>query len=367
MNQRLISAATAALLIALTCSATWAQAPPPPPPSALGHSLTLQSLRFLSYPGDIEGQVEFPVAGRIKIADNTSPLPRDRVYYIFNHFHNAFDATVTDLITTNTTVRSISMERHTVGVEQTIGDRFSVELRMPIFTQMSVGGLNSNVTPGNSTIGNLSVITKALLRESGSSALAAGAAITAPTGDDVAYTFTGETLRLNNEAVHVTPFVAYVSTPTRRMFWQTFAEIDFPLNGNSAEFDIPGPAANQQLGDLNPQTVFCADLSFGYWLYEKTQPNPWTSQRCAIASIVEFSYLTALEDADALAGTTSTGNTDYVFGTARNRFDVVVSTIGLHSQIGDDTTIRAGLVVPLTDGDDRFFDSEFLFQFNRRF
>ena len=49
----------------------------------------------------------------MKIGDDTSPLPVDRVFFDYNHFHNA-------LLTANG--QDISLNRYTFGLEKTYFD-----------------------------------------------------------------------------------------------------------------------------------------------------------------------------------------------------------------------------------------------------
>ncbi len=66
------------------------------------------------------------VAGGIrnfKIAENVSPMPQDRVFFNYNHFHNAVE---------DINGRAYSLDRFTFGGEKSFADQlFSLEARLP--------------------------------------------------------------------------------------------------------------------------------------------------------------------------------------------------------------------------------------------
>jgi hypothetical protein len=89
-----------------------------------------------------------------------------------------------------------------------------------------------------------------------------------------------------------------------------------------------------------------------------------------LAGLVEVHYLTALEETDVVTGVHATPFTPTATLDLRNRanrFDVVNLTTGLHAELARDTTLRLGGVLPLRDGDNRFFDFEVIAQLCRRF
>ena len=85
----------------------------------------------------------------------------------------------------------------------------------------------------------------------------------------------------------------------------------------------------------------------------------------AVSSALELHYVGALQDADTVAGTAL--STDFVFGNDVNRFDVVNLTVGLDIELKNRLDLRVAGVVPLTDDDNRFFDSEVRASINYHF
>jgi len=67
-------------------------------------------------------------------------------------------------------------------------------------------------------------------------------------------------------------------------------------------------------------------------------------------------YLAALEDARTL--TVIAPDTDFFVGNGRNRFDILTMTGGMDLILSSGSSIGFGVMLPLRDDDDRFFDVE---------
>ena len=294
--------------------------------------------------------VDVPLAGgglRTKISENNKAFPMDRVYFQYSHFHNAANADFDTTAPGNEF--SGHLDRYTVGLEKTFHDNlWSIDLRMPFATSQAFSSPGVDVSSGD--IGNLSVIAKRLLVAGDRGALATGLGINTPTGSDVRVT-TFQDYLLANEAVHLSPFVGTLFQPNDRVFYHVFFEIDVPVNGNSLTYD-PG-SGPVYAGKLTEQTLLKADVSAGYWLYR----NPHASVT-GLASIVEFHYTTTLNDGDVI----DVGDR---FGSLLNRFDLAHLTVGLHTVLHENTTVRVGGVFPLNNEPDRAFDAEVQVSLNR--
>ncbi len=295
--------------------------------------------------------VDLPLAGggpRGKISENNKALPMDRVYFQYNHFHNASTAdldaaTVGDEISGHT-------DRYTIGLEKTFFDQlWSVDVRMPFATTEDVVATDLSVSGG--AVGNLDVIFKRLLAVDDQGALAAGIGINTPTGSDVEVN-SWRNYSVENEAVHLSPFVGALYQPSDRLFFHGFLEVDVPLNGNTLIYDLG--TATVELGAITEQTLMKADFSTGYWLYR----NPHACVT-GLASIVEFHYTGTLNDGDVIPISDR-------FGGLLNRIDLMNLTVGMHAELNRCTTLRVGGVLPLNDVD-RAFDAEVLVSLNRYF
>ena len=325
-------------------------------PNMLGDSMGLGGDFVYSY--TTSGSADIPLAAasrRVKIAENNSPVAQDRAYILYNHFQNALDASED----ATPSSRSFSVDRYTIGLEKSCFDgAWSVEVRMPFASQMDFQTPDYGINGGE--FGNLAIGIKRVLYQNACGALSVGLGIDTPTGSDV----TGRVLsgfneftqyRIHNESVHLLPYVGILRTPNQRSFFQGFAQIDIPTNGNRITYSAP--LSSGSFGVLNEQTLLYLDVGVGYWLYR----NPCACGLTGLAALVEFHYTTTLQDADSVT------DGDFYFGNSANRVDIPNLTVGLHSEIANHTLVRVGGVLPLDEDDDRYFDAEVQVQLERRF
>ncbi len=314
----------------------------------------------------------------LKVGEHNKALPVDRVYFNYNHYHNALQFRTRGLNPTPApgvpfaAARDLSLDRYTLGWEKTFACGLgSVELRMP-FTggydlDFRAGDPNGVVTLEGGHVGNLAIIPKLLLYEDEQTAVAVGVGIEAPTGSDAEARVAFTAYRLENEAVHLHPYLGILAHPTDDFFAHAFVQIDVAANGNPVEFAAVGGAPGAgTFGVYNEQTLLHVDLSLGHWLY-RDPCAPWLT---GLACLAEWHYTTALEDTDVVAGARATVFPPGATLNVRNRvdrFDVVNFTAGLHAEILNDTTLRVGGAFPLGGGADRFFDAEVIAQLCRRY
>ncbi len=299
-----------------------------------------------------------PLAGGnrgTKVGENNKAIPTNRIYCLYNHFHNAIDTSVSGGVPGGPLTVNGPVDRYTVGFESTFLDElWSVELRMP-FSGSYDFSLNpavaaSRVDVHGGNVGNLSVILKRIIYEDATTAASIGMGVEVPTGNR-ASSRTGLTnITFENNATILHPFVAVLHSPNPRLFYHGFAQLVVPTYGNLVHI------GGAPLGRVDDQTAMYLDLSAGYWL--SRQPNGLIT---GIASIVECHYTTTLESADVLRGAPGA----FAIGNLANQVDVVNATTALHLELGGDTTLRVGGVLPITTGDNRFFDAEVTIQLNR--
>jgi hypothetical protein len=285
--------------------------------------------------------------GRVKLADNNSPLPRDRVFFDYNYFHN-------------TSLNGVDVNRYTPGLEKTFFDGMtSLEFRMPM-----AGTLDSDVVINSATgvdqtglngeFGDLFFGFKALLAASDHGAIAAGMGVTVPTADDVHVVLTdGTTLAVvENEAVYLSPYAAFLVTPSSRTFVQGFVQFNVDTSGNPVLLNSTGTGL-VPAGRLNEQALLFLDLSIGRWIYRDLSGPPR-----GLAWVLEAHYTSTIEDADAF----SSGL--FQVGDAQQDFDILNLTLGMHAMVGR-SVFTVGYGVPVTD--DRGFDGELRAFVNRYF
>ncbi|MBI3840007.1 MAG: hypothetical protein HY288_18960 [Planctomycetia bacterium] len=291
---------------------------------------------------------------RVKISENNSPIPRDRVFFAFNEFNNAA------LLVQQNEPNLIDIQRYTPGFEKTFWDgQASIEFRSPLaYTQNSQVFLQGNGPIKHTQFGNISLALKFLLWREDNFALAAGTGINLPTAPDVQiFQFGQPLLTLKNQSVHLLPYVGVYWAPTDRAYVQSFLQIDVDTNGNTVNVPNGGPA-----GVLTEQTFLYADVSMGYWLYR----NPEAHLLTGIIPILEFHYNTTLQNADRVVARTDP--TQFTLGNSFNRLDITNVTAGSHFRLGPLSFLTIAGVFPLKSREsDRQFDSEIVAQFNRLF
>ena len=298
---------------------------------------------------------ELPGSGgsrRVKISENNSPIPRDRVFFNYNHFHNAIRVR-------SNTPYDMNVDRYTPGFEKTFWDGMaSVELRTPIAISQNPDLNLLSVGPDRETMfGNMTVATKLLLWQDDLDAVAVGMGINLPTGPDTRILQANNqppALTIFNESVHLMPYIGVLRTPTDRTFIHAYVQVDVDANGNGV-FDQFGNKG----GDLNDQTLFYADLAMGYWMYRAPEAYLVTG----IAPTIEFHYTTSLNDADILTGGVLG---PFGMGNTFNRVDVANATLATQFYFGSRNILTVGAVLPLSQTEsERQFDAEVVFQFNR--
>jgi len=237
-----------------------------------------------------------------KVADDNSPIPRDRFSFRYNFFHDAqqvtgissapgvFDPQLLAFVGATAT-RNYNVNEYTFQFEKTFLDRLaSIELRVPFATGLAsklnlsaanVTGIGQGVDlvgqplPGIQAIqvvetpentlghedtewGNLSLILKGLLYRTNCFAVSAGLSIGFPTAQDTNVTVTDflgdpafnnleiqrvRDFHIDNDTFSLSPFVAALWTPGPRFFSQGFLEVDLPLNSSKYTFTETAPIA----------------------------------------------------------------------------------------------------------------------------
>jgi hypothetical protein len=310
--------------------------------------------------------LDLPLGGgarRLKIGENNSPLPEDRVFFLYNHFENAITVSQGFLDVPTPISQDSSVDRYTFGIEKTYWDEIaSVEVRMPIVSSFDFSSVDDRFNIDGGSAGNLAIILKYLLYAEDSWAVGGGMAIDLPTGSDVNVQLDNAFLTINNDAVHLLPFLGLVMTPTDDCFFQSFAQLDFATNGN--QLTGTGLRGEDRFTDQN---LLYLDVMGGVWLLRDASAPVLTG----VAAITELHYTSTIQDADVVDVTqfTSTGGTlQSILTNTFNRIDVLNLTAGLQAELGNTTALRVAAVVPLSDEfDERFFDSELQVQVNRRY
>lgn len=274
-----------------------------------------------------------------KVSHNNSPLPQDRVFFNYDFL--------------DTTINSLDVNYYVFGVEKTFMDgQFSIQVDIPFFD-----GPDSDVSSIGATdveFGNIPVWLKALVHKSQNMAISAGVGINTPTASDVDLFMGGQQLlRVRNNSAHILPFVAGIYRPSRNLFFQSFAQIDYDLSGNEVLVNNGGNLTG--IGELDAQTLFHLDVGMGYMLYE----NQDSSMLKTITPMVELHYTTDLDSADVV----QTGMTPI---STLPQYDILNVTGGANVQLNDRANLNLGIGAPLTDDGpgDRAYDWRATLQLN---
>ena len=211
--------------------------------------------------------IDLPTAGgtyRLNIADNNKALPEDRIYFVYNHYKNAFQ--VDPGAASAQPPSQFSISRYTVGFEKVLfDDWFSLEVRAPFVGTYQYSSDEFGVVAQNA--GNLAAITKVLLTESDTTSTVVGLGINMPTGTDV----NGNALKglsivdytVQNEAVHLLPYFGLLTLPTDQTFFHMFLQLDLAANGNPVWLRGDGSPARTDLGTFTQQNLLYVDVAGG--------------------------------------------------------------------------------------------------------
>ncbi len=308
----------------------------------------------------IGGKVSIPTSssvGILKLAENTSPLPRDRVFLSYNYFSNV-----------NLIPGGIGVNRLTPGIEKTFfSGKTSVEVRVPMALTLGPNTtLNSTGLPAYNTnqyeLGNVTTYFKALLYRDEQFALSGGLGVGAPTANGTKiFSNTGAVIdEIHNDAWHLMPFIGSVYTPNDRFYVQTMLQLDFATNGNSVFASSAtsggsgGVGSLEKAGSLDDPAALFASLSTGYWFYQSTDPS---ARLTRMSLISELHFNTTLQPTDVVVGQLET------IGTHQSQIQTVNGVIGTNIVLGQDKSLLLGYVTPLGSSD-QAFAGEFRVLFN---
>jgi len=284
------------------------------------------------------------VVGRQKLAENTSPIPRDRVFINYSYFD---DVPLQD--------SGVGVNRITPGFEKTFLDGMaSFQVQVPMATT-----LDNDVTLFGSTddddfqLGNINLALKGILHQTDTCMFTTGLAVTLPTADDLSSRTTSgaEVVRSENEAVHLLPFLGMAMADPEGLFVQGVLQLDIDPNGN--EILINDGSRLRSLGNLEDPTFLYADLSVGYWLM-RDRSAPYVT---GVAPVLELHYNRSLESSDTLSGPGGSqvgSETD---------IEVLNLVFGTTFELCSSSTFTLGYSTPLTTRD-RQFDGEFRLLYN---
>ncbi len=363
----------------------------------------------IGFDGLLDARLSHPTlaCGRLNIAENNSPLPANRLYMSYRHFENASPISVFQFR------EDFNIDRWTLASERTFwGGLASWEVRLPISYQVpndiisifdNVSGAADVVADPNreTSLGNLSLITKFLLLEGRDYAVSAGLGVTLPTAHDVRYRlgFRGEVLYTDfpdfsvdsltvvdayfeNETVYLMPFLSWLYAPRHsRWFHHGFLQVETATNPSTVTANAIGLNTFLYQGspigffdyttngpvdvELHAQTLMRLNLGTGYELAR----NPRATFVQRLVGLAELHYTTTLQDAKLSEfpidefpfGIVLADFQELKVGNRSNRGDLLNAALGVQADMGP-FIVTNGFVAPLRDRPDRGFDFEYNLQ-----
>lgn len=306
-------------------------------PFSLDYSAPLASVVSAPLAIHVPSPSDGGVAGRVKIADDNSPLPRDRLIFNYDHFANV--AISND---------GVAVNRYVFGFEKTFLDgRASFEVRAPIADTLSSTSIIGTEETG-AELGNVLTTFKFMFLSDEAVAASVGLGISLPTADGIhVRNIDGSSLlAIPNRSIGLTPFLGILVTPSDRLFVQAFAAVSFDANGTAAYVNPNFTGlTDARIGGLTDGDLLQVDLQVGWWILR--EESGWLQ---GLAPFVELHSNTELNDGDIAA------NGNFAIGNLAGRLDELNLSAGFLSKFGDNLLVTSGVVVPLRNGDDRIFD-----------
>jgi hypothetical protein len=269
----------------------------------------------------------------MKIAENQSPQPQDRIFYSFNYYSN-LNASIDKKF--DTPINNLQAYRSIFGFEKTFDSgRASFGMVLPLDTLSASSTIQGNYAkPGgvSTAVGDLSVFTKFIIRQNmeTGSLFSGGLVVTAPTGPA---SFAGANYISAIHTTQVQPYIGYIFR-REKYFIHGFSAFSFPAHPNDV-------------------TLAYNDLGVGYFLYQDKSARP-THWLTAVIPTSEIHINTPLNHQNPY-------NTNDVAGSA----NVVNLTQGLNLEFNRRSILTFGVATPITTP--RPFDLEVLILFNFRF
>lgn len=177
-------------------------------------------------------------AGGIKVTDNESPRPMDRLFYNYNFFNFVNRSSNTDMA-------PMELHRHIFGFEKTFLDGFaSVGLRLPIVQ------LFGPPEVATSDFADMTIVTKMAIWDNRATGnlVSAGLLISVPTGPPQTLVSPASGNRFALDDTILQPFVGGIYNASDRLYFHGFSAIAIPTDSKDA-------------------TVMWNDAGIGYWMY----------------------------------------------------------------------------------------------------
>lgn len=293
---------------------------------------------FVSLPNPAGGGL----VGRNKYFENGSPIPRDRVYFFYNHLGN-FQGMG----------NSFGINRYVLGYEEAFLDNcFSLEVRVPFASTASSDQVaGQGMAVDNAEFGNIGLALKACLYRNANFLSSAGLGLSLPTADDSQMLVAGApAVVIENKTCLLQPMFGFVWAPDDRSYAQFGMQVDIDPSGNPVQVVSAGGGL-AQAGVYTDQAYGYVSGAAGHWIYGNPQGNlTGVALQAELNSDFSFGHQDAIVT-DAVTVTDLTRSINPLNG-----------TIGTILRFHERTNLSAGIQFPLTG--DRQYDWNLIAQLN---
>ncbi len=276
-------------------------------------------------PGPRSGSPLYPSVRGIKITENQSPRPMDRIYFDFNYYNNLNDTLNRRDLSPITRMRAYT---YLLGFEKTFNEGLgSIGIRVPLDSLSASSVNNVASTPTTVAPGDMSLYAKYILAQNQStgSLVSAGFALTLPTGPGK---FAGSPYLFGINSIYFQPYLGYIYN-YNRWYLQGFTGMSFSANTSDV-------------------SIIYNDVGIGYFLKRSQDPREFIT---AIAPTFEIHVDNPINHRDVY-----------------NRFDIAGSpdlldlTFGFNIEFRRTAVLTFAFVTPVTSP--KPFDSEAAILFN---
>lgn len=322
--------------------------------------------------------------GMLKVADNNSPLPQDRVIVDYTLYSD-----------TQLNAAGVDVHRFAPGFEKTIFDqRMSIDVRLP-FAQTQGNNIGAYLTSSSDplgltdtndiVLGNLSTTLKILFNRTAHTVLSGGVQAHFPTADDI-HVYQGlasgltpavptELVRIENESMNIMPFLAFMGIPNQKWWYQLYVQGDFDVSGNPIYIRDANNVMRRAQTQKDTPFLY-TDLSVGRWLY-LDQPEIRRTRRgrfvdtgaygkrglTGLAARFELHYNTALRDIETV-GIRSAATATHFVGEDAGGVDIVNLNLGLTATFGARTEMTVAWGRTVGSSSNQEFGDEIRVLFN---
>ena len=307
----------------------------------LDYPIAITSVVNIPHPLSVLTPTGGGIVGPTRVSEDNSPLPRDRIIFNYDYFNN-----------TPLTPGGFDVNRFSVGFEKTFFDQAaSIALRLPFASTLSADVAADGVGAGSRTeFGDVNLTFKALVSRGEIFNVGAGLSVDVPTAEATQVALGGkEVVRVSNDAVVLTPFIACLLTPGENLFIQNWGAAAFNSQGNRV-YANNGLTGLQQVNRLYDQNQLQFDAQIGYWLVHPSSASEAGSLVQGLAAVRRAAL-------QRIAGGPGFVRTPVLLiDTVNGNFNELDLSIGAVVQLGDRVNLSAGATLPLLGASSRTFD-----------